>query len=226
MLTADQIQRVLVVNAHPDDVDFGSAGTVATLTDAGVDVAYLIVTDGDAGGFDPSVPRSAIGGIRRAEQTRAAKEVGVEELHFLGYPDGRVEVTLDLRRDISRVIRTVNPDVVICPNPTRDLTSVYRSHPDHTAVGEATMCAVYPDARNDFTFVELAAEGLAAWSVSEVWVVGSPIHDYVVDVTDQVDRKLRALLSHESQHQDPSRLEPLIREWMAGTAKTFELSRR
>ena len=127
------INRVLVVTAHPDDVDFGAAGTVANWTDAGVEVAYCIVTDGDAGGFDPAVPRGSIAGIRRAEQIAAAKELGVEEVRFLGYPDGRLEVSLDLRRDISREIRRWKPDVVLTQSPQRDFRSVYGSHPDHLA---------------------------------------------------------------------------------------------
>src|SRR4051794_28383819 len=100
-------ERVLVIVAHPDDIDFALAGTVATWTEAGVSVAYCIVTDGDAGGFDPGVPRSEIGGIRRAEQRAAGAAVGVSEIEFLGYPDGRLTVTLDLRRDIAAVIRRV-----------------------------------------------------------------------------------------------------------------------
>src|SRR5881396_2817680 len=99
------VERILVVTAHPDDVDFGAAGSVGRWTDAGVTVAYCVVTDGDAGGFDPAIPRSEIPGIRRAEQEAAAKCVGVDDLTFLGYPDGRLTVTLDLRRDITRVIR-------------------------------------------------------------------------------------------------------------------------
>ena len=105
--------RALAVMAHPDDVDFGSAGTIAQWTAAGVEVTYCIVTNGDAGGFDPDVPRSEIGGIRQAEQRAAAKEVGVEDVRFLGYTDGRLEVTLDLRRDIARVIREVRQPVRI-----------------------------------------------------------------------------------------------------------------
>ncbi len=109
--------RILVVTAHPDDVDFGAAGSVAAWTSAGATVAYCVVTDGDAGGFDPSVPRSEIPSIRRAEQTAAAAEVGVADLVFLGYPDGRLQPTLELRRDLARVIRQVRPDRVVCPEP-------------------------------------------------------------------------------------------------------------
>lgn len=104
---ADDVERILVVTAHPDDVDFGVAGSVATWTDAGLDVTYCIVTDGEPGGFDLGVSRSEMAEIRRAEQTAAAKVVGVRDLVFLGYPDGRVQPTLELRRDLSRVIRQV-----------------------------------------------------------------------------------------------------------------------
>src|SRR4051794_33439524 len=107
MLRDDEVERVLVVTAHPDDVDFGAAGTVATWTEAGIDVSYCIVTDGDAGGFDPDVPRSQIPAIRRAEQEAAAKEVGVTDVTFLGHPDGRLTPSIEVRRDISRVIRRV-----------------------------------------------------------------------------------------------------------------------
>ena len=165
MLNDDEVQRALVISAHPDDVDFGAAGTVATWTDAGVEVAYCIVTDGDAGGFDPSVPRAEIPGIRRAEQTAAAKEVGVTDLAFLGYPDGRLVTSLELRRDLSREIRRVRPERVLCPSPERNWQRIFASHPDHLAAGEASMGAVYPDARNPFAHPELLQEGYEPWSV-------------------------------------------------------------
>src|SRR5689334_13302577 len=107
------IERALVVTAHPDDVDFGFAGSVARRTDAGIEVTYCIVTDGDAGGSETGIPREEMAPRRREEQTAAAAVVGVHELHFLGYPDGRVEPTLDLRRDISRVIRRTCPHRVL-----------------------------------------------------------------------------------------------------------------
>ncbi len=223
MLRVGEIERALVVMAHPDDVDFGAAGTVATLTDAGVDVTYCLVTDGDAGGFDLDIPRGEMGSIRRAEQTRAAKEVGVESLVFLGQPDGRVVYDLALRRDISRVIRQVRPTLVIAQSPVRNLARIYGSHPDHLATAEATIAAVYPDARNPFAHTELAAEGLDAWTVPEVWVLGGPNPTDCVDVTDQVERKMRALMCHESQHQDPVATDTRIRAWMAFTAKSFDL---
>jgi LmbE family N-acetylglucosaminyl deacetylase len=207
------VERVLAVFAHPDDVDFGAAGTIAAWTAAGVEVAYCVVTDGDAGGFDPAVPRSEIPSIRRAEQTAAAAEVGVRDLTFLGYADGRLVPSIELRRDISRVIRRTRPDVVITQSPERNWLRIGASHPDHLAAGEATVCAVYPDARNPFAHPELAAEGLEAHTVGEVWLMAAPNPDRYVDITGTVDRKLDALRRHVSQHPDPDALEPRIREW-------------
>src|SRR6202012_777984 len=169
-----QIGRVLAIAAHPDDLDFGAAGTIAAWTSAGVEFVDCIVTDGDAGGFDESFPREEMAPLRRAEQTAAAKAVGVHDLRFLGYPDGRVEATLDLRRDLARVIRQVRPDRVVCPSPERNFARIGISHPDHRAVGSAALDAVYPDARNPFAFGELRErEGLAAWTAREVWIAGT-----------------------------------------------------
>lgn len=223
MLEDRDVERALVVTAHPDDVDFGAAGTVATWTDAGIEVVYCVVTDGDAGGFDDDVPRHEMGPMRRREQTAAAKEVGVERLCFLGYPDGLLEPSLRLRRDIARVIRDVRPQRVLCQSPQRNFHRIFASHPDHLAAGEAALCAVYPDARNPYTFTELLEEGLGPWTVPEVWIMGGPNPDRAVDVTDQVDRKLRAILAHESQHPDPAGMEERVRAWMAGTAAQFGL---
>jgi LmbE family N-acetylglucosaminyl deacetylase len=213
------VARILVITAHPDDADFGAAGSVATWTDKGIDVRYCIVTDGDAGGFDPAVPRSEIPRIRREEQTKAAKTVGVTELHFLGYPDGRLVSSIELRRDISRVIRQVRPDRVLCPSPERNLTRIYASHPDHLAAGEAAVCAVYPDARNPWAHPELLQEeGLEPHTVPELWLMAANNADHFVDTTAQIDRKIAALLCHESQMPDPSRIPPLITDWGATVA--------
>ena len=219
MLADDEVERVLVVTAHPDDVDFGAAGSVARWTEAGVTVSYCIVTDGDAGGFDPDVPREDIPGIRRGEQTAAAAAVGVDDLHFLGYPDGRVEVTLDLRCDISRVIRQTRPRRVVTQSPLRTLDSMYRNHPDHIATGEAACCAVYPDARNPFTFPELVDEGHQAWSVDELWIMGTGSDaDTYVDTTETFDRKMKALRCHVSQNTGSDELEERLCTWNAANA--------
>jgi LmbE family N-acetylglucosaminyl deacetylase len=219
MLADSDVHRVLVVTAHPDDVDFGAAGTVAVWTDAGIDVSYCIVTDGEAGGYDPSVPRSEIPAIRRAEQTAAAKTVGVTDLHFLAYADGRLEPSIALRRDISRVIRVVRPDRLVCQSPDRSYTRIYASHPDHLAAGEAALCAVYPDARNPFAHPELAAEGLEAHTVPEVWIMAGLQTDHAVDISQTLDRKVAALMCHVSQMTDPDALADRLRLWAASVAQ-------
>jgi LmbE family N-acetylglucosaminyl deacetylase len=214
----EPVERVLAITAHPDDVDFSAAGTIAQLTDAGVEVSYCIITDGDAGGFDPAVRRDQIGGIRQGEQRAAAKEVGVEDVVFLGYPDGRLAVTFELRRDIARVIRERRPQRVVAQSPVRHLERIYASHPDHLAAGEAAMCAVYPDARNPFAYAELAE--LEAWSVAEMWVAGMERVNRYVDISSTFDRKMAALHAHASQHPDPDRLEPMVRAWNGYNATT------
>jgi LmbE family N-acetylglucosaminyl deacetylase len=207
MLEDSEVARILVIVAHPDDVDFGVAGTIARWTDAGIDVRYCIVTNGDAGGSDPSISRADMGRLRQAEQTAAAKQVGVSELLFLGYPDGRVEATLELRKDLSRVIRTVRPDRVVCPSAERNYARIGTSHPDHRAVGSAALDAVYPDARNQFAFPELLAEEkLEPWTVREVWISASPQPTHYVDITETFPRKMAALRSHASQIADADQL--------------------
>jgi len=194
------------VTAHPDDVDFGSAGTVAAFTSAGVEVTYCIVTDGDAGGSDRSMSRADMAALRQDEQRAAAAAVGVSDVRFLGHPDGMVQATRELRRDISRVIRQVRPERVLTQSPDRNWDFIFASHPDHLAAGEAAVCAVYPDSRNPFAHPELLDdEGLEPWSVKELWIMG-PGGDgagIAVETTATVERKVAALMCHKSQMTDP-----------------------
>jgi LmbE family N-acetylglucosaminyl deacetylase len=219
VLDDTEVSRILVMAAHPDDVDFGAAGTVARWTESGIEVVYCVVTDGDAGGSDRSVSRSDMATARRYEQAAAADRVGVHDLRFLGYPDGRVEATLELRKDLARVIRQVRPDRVLCPSPERDYVRPGISHPDHRAVGSAALDAVYPDARNPFAFPELlSAEGLEAWTVREVWIGGTPTPTHYVDVTETFPRKIAALRAHASQISGRDGLEDFLRERLARAA--------
>ena len=219
VLTDDEVERVLVVVAHPDDADFGSAGTVATWVRAGIEVAYCIVTDGEAGGFDPDVPREHIPRIRREEQCRAAATIGVSDVCFLGYPDGRLYVTHELRRDITRQIRRVRPQRVITQSPERDYRRMYASHPDHLAAGEAALCAVYPDARNAFAHPDLLAEeGLEPWTVAEVLLMTDEHPDVFIDVTEVYEVKVAALRCHESQMVNIADLDGVLRPWLTSQA--------
>jgi len=210
----EAVERALVIAAHPDDVDFGAAGTVATWAAEGTEITYCLCTNGDAGGFDPAVPRSEIAGIRQEEQRAAAKEVGAGEVVFLGYPDGQLVATFELRRDLSRVIRQVRPQRVLIQSPEIVWDRLPASHPDHRAAGEASLAAVYPDARNPFTHVSLLEEeGLDAWTVHDLWVMGGPTPNHWVDITDVFDKKLAALRRHVSQTAHMDDLEDLLRGW-------------
>ena len=219
-----EISRVLVVTAHPDDVDFGASGTISSWTSAGIEVSYCIITDGDAGGFDPEVPRTEIPTIRREEQRAAAKECGVTDVRFLGYRDGELAVSHDLRRDISRVIRQVRPDRMLIQSPERNWARIQASHPDHLAAGEAAMQAIYPDARNPFAHTSLLAdEGLEAWTVGEVWVMASPNPDHAVDITETFDNKIAALRAHVSQTAHMEDLDGFLRSWGVMMGERFGL---
>src|SRR5262249_4167679 len=153
------------------------------------------------------------------EQTEAARQVGVHDLRFLGYPDGRVEATLGLRRDLARMIRQVRPDRVVCPSPERNYVRPGISHPDHRAVGSAALDAVYPAGRTRFAFPELRAEeGLEAWTVREVWISGTATPTHYVDVTQTFPRKVAALRAHVSQVSGRDGLEDFLRERLGRAA--------
>lgn len=220
-------ERVLVICAHPDDVDFGAAGTVAAWTKAGVGVEYCLVTSGDAGSDDRTLTSEAIAEVRIAEQRAAAEEVGVTELHLLGYRDGYLEVSLDLRRDLTRVIRKVRPDLVVAQSPERNLDRVYASHPDHLAAGAAAVAAVYPDARNPRFMPELLDEGYEPHAVPEMWLMAGslaePTSRVPVDITDTFDAKVAALRAHTSQTSHRADLEDMLRSWAAATAQACGL---
>ena len=213
---------VLVVVAHPDDIDFGTAGTIASLTAAGAEVVYCLVTSGEAGAPDEPT-RAEVGALREREQRAAAAEVGVTDVRFLGHPDGAVVASIELRADISRVIRDVRPEVVITQSPIRNFDSIFSSHPDHLATGEAAIAAVYPDAMNPHAHTHLLDEGFEPHKVKSIWVNSVDPLDVVVDITDQIERKIRALSAHESQTGEMDR-EELLRNWAADRAKNAGLA--
>jgi LmbE family N-acetylglucosaminyl deacetylase len=208
------VTRALVVTAHPDDVDFGAGGTVMALVKAGVQVTFCICTDGDAGGFDDSTDRSQIPAIRRAEQASAAAVYGVTDVRFLGYKDGYLEPSHDVQRDIARVMRQVQPQLVITQSPERNWDRLPASHPDHMAAGEATTRALYPAVRNPYAYPELRSqEGLEAWTVSWLWLQGHPEINHFVDTTEFFSRKVNALEQHASQTSHMEDLAGLLRTW-------------
>ena len=218
-LPDSEIERVLVVTAHPDDLDFGAAGTIAQWDKAGIHVSYCICTNGDQGGEDPSVPREEMPKIRQREQRDAGAALGVTDIEFLNYRDGWLEPTIELRKKIVREIRKVRPQRMVIQSPERNWDRIFSSHPDHMAAGEAAIQAVYPDARNAFAFEDLLKEeGLEPWTVKEVWVMASSSSDHCVDITDTFDQKMAALHSHVSQTAHNPELDNMVRAWGARNA--------
>jgi LmbE family N-acetylglucosaminyl deacetylase len=223
-LDDSQLSRVLAVAAHPDDLDFGAAGTVARWTDEGLQVTYLLCTRGDQGGFDDT-PREDMPAIRESEQRAAAKAVGVTEVRFLeGFRDGWLDPTHELTREIVRVIRQVRPDRMLIQSPERNWERIGASHPDHLAAGEAAIRAIYPAARNPFAYPELLHdEGLEPWVVKEAWLMADPAPSEIIDITDTFTRKLDALHAHRSQTSHMDDLEGMLRQWAERTAKAAGL---
>ena len=217
MLADSDVERVLVVTAHPDDVDFGAAGTIASWTAQGIEVHYCILTNGDQGGFDDT-PRHEMGPMRQREQRAAGAAIGVTDIEFLGHPDGHLVPTVALRGEVVRAIRRVRPQRMIISSPDRNWEMIGAAHPDHMAAGEIAIQAVYPDARNPFAFPALLQEGLEPWAVQEVWVMWHPDPNHYVDITDHIDAKLRALRAHVSQTSHDPELEQRVRTRTEATA--------
>ncbi|MDP5227202.1 MULTISPECIES: PIG-L deacetylase family protein [Arthrobacter] len=206
--------RVLCFTAHPDDVDFGAAGTIAAWTAAGVDVVYCVMTDGDAGGFEAE---EDIASRRLEEQRRAAALVGVSEVHYLHERDGYLEPGHHVIAQVVALIRRYRPDVVLTMHPERNWDRLQKSHPDHLAAGEIVTRAVYPAAENPFAYPELEEQGLKAYKVPQLWFIAAPLEreNHFVDISGTVDAKLAAIHIHASQHPDPEAMDAEVRAQLA-----------
>jgi LmbE family N-acetylglucosaminyl deacetylase len=212
-----EFKRAMVVFAHPDDAEFGTAGTVASWIRSGTEVAYVCVTDGSAGINDPGWTRERIAEVRKAEQQAACDVLGVIDLVFLDVPDGVVELTLDLRRAITRQVRRFRPDVLVAPDPTRwwDEERTYVNHTDHRTVGQACMAVVSYDSSTRQVFPELLEEGLEPFEIRHLWI---PTYegdgDTFIDIIDTIESKIEALRRHASQIGDWP-----VDEWIRKRAK-------
>ncbi|MCI0549153.1 MAG: PIG-L family deacetylase [Candidatus Rokubacteria bacterium] len=226
---AQRIQRVMVVTAHPDDSEYGAGGTVAKLTREGKAVVYVILTNGDKGSGDRSMTPERLVPIRAEEQRNAARVLGVDTVDLLGFPDGELEDTRETRMAVAAAIRRHRPDLIICQNPNRT-KHPYVSHRDHRVAGGITLDCVYPLARDHMAFPELLAQGLEPHRVKEVHVMAWDDPDLVVDITDTMDLKLKALACHASQISDVAGMEQRVRARAAelgraqgvGFAETFD----
>lgn len=226
-------RTALVVVAHPDDAEFGCGGTIAAWAAAGWEITLVICTDGSAGGPDDATDvgpeaRRRISEIRKAEQRAAAEILGIKEVVFLDYPDGMLQPSIELRRDIVRQIRRVRAQRVVCQSPDRVWTPQYsipRFHPDHLAAANATLAAVYPAAQNGWDFPELLAEGYLPSKVREIYITGAPVLNYAVDISATIEQKLAALRCHVSQlGTDQTELAQRVRQWAAERGQEFGLA--
>lgn len=222
----------LAVVAHPDDAEFGCAGTLALWAREGWQVCVAVCTDASGGGSDDArdvgpVARRAVTETRKAEQRAAAAVLGLHDVFFLDYPDGALTPSLDLRRDLVRLIRTVRPTRLLCQSPERTWKPAYsvpRHHPDHLAAGAAVMAAMYPAAQNPWDFPELLAAGLEPHKVRELFVMSAPEVNHAVDISSTLDVKIAALRAHHSQlDANFDQVELRVREWAANNGQAHGL---
>jgi len=199
-----QPKIVLGIAAHPDDLDVGAGGTLARFALDGAEIHYLILTDGGKGSDDPTITSIQLTEIRHQEQQTALEIVGGKSITFLDYPDGELEVTMELKKQIVKVIRRIKPDVVITMDPTviYSASKGIINHPDHRAAGQATLDAVFPLARDRLTFPELAAEGFEPHKTATVLLVNFNESNFTVDITNTFETKVKALKAHVSQFGD------------------------
>jgi LmbE family N-acetylglucosaminyl deacetylase len=190
----------MVVVAHPDDAEFMVAGTIAQWARKGCEVTYVIITKGDKGSDDPTMTSERLTVIREAEQRNAGAVLGVANYEFMGYPDGYLQHTLELRRDVARLIRKYRPHVLLTFDPTnRFFSENYVNHPDHRVAGDVALDATFPTARDRLTFPELLLDGYEPWKVRQVWLSGSDKPNVWVDIAGTLELKKAALLEHPSQ---------------------------
>jgi LmbE family N-acetylglucosaminyl deacetylase len=203
----------MVIMAHPDDPEFFTGGTIALWSQAGAEITYLILTNGNKGSDDPGMTPERLSHMREHEQRSAAGILGVKMIAFLNEPDGELQPTLDLRRRVVREIRRHRPHAVICPDPsTYYFGNVYVNHPDHRAAGQVALEAIFPAARNRMYHPELLKEGLEPHTVREIFLAGTTQPDRWVDITDVMELKIQAILAHASQLADPEGVIQRVRE--------------
>lgn len=212
----------LVISAHPDDSEFGAAGTVYTWVQKGWEFYYVICTDGSKGSEDPDMTADVLVPLRQKEQKAAAAVLGVKEVFFLNYVDGDLAYTKDFTRDIVRLIRRLKPHAVFSHDPNQIVRDMFINHPDHRAAGTVVLDAVYPLARNRPSFPELLDEGLEPYSAKEVYLWTASDTNFDVDITDALDKKFEALACHESQIEDMEGMKERLLQFWSDTDGTYK----
>jgi len=220
-------RRAMVIAAHPDDADFGAAGTACLLAQAGWEVCYLVVTDGSKGTDDPAFDPPTLVATRVEEQWAAARILGVSEVRFLDFTDGELVYSRELLGRITREIRDYQPYAVYTHDPEPVIIqNSFVNHSDHRITGLATVDAVYPTARDRLNFPEHLAEGLETHKVRELYLWGVNEPNFSVDITGVIDTKIEALLAHTSQFPDPGFAEQARQFWREPDGRSVEQFRR
>lgn len=208
------LQKILVMLAHPDDPEFFCGATIARWTSAGHKVVYWLLTCGDKGSSDFDMDPGELCGDRREEQRAAAAVLGVQEVHFLSYPDGYLFPDIAMRKNVTRIIRQEKPDILVtCDPKTLYFGDNGLNHPDHRAAGQVVLDAAFPAAGNPLFFPELITqEGLQPWTPREIWISLTLEPNVRLDVTDYWETKLSALLEHRSQIGDRAAFDERMRK--------------
>ncbi len=220
--------RALSIQAHPDDQEFSIAGTLAKWADAGCEITSIIITSGDAGSNDTNhdeTYKPILAALREKEQLDANDLIGIKETVFLHYPDGELQPTLQLRHDLTRLIRKYRPEVVLTGDPTaRFYGNSYINHPDHRAAADAACDAVFPSAGTRLIFTDLLKEGFEPHNVKYLFLHGSERADTWIDISSTIERKIEALKKHESQVGKEKDIGKGIREWASSDGKERQMS--
>jgi LmbE family N-acetylglucosaminyl deacetylase len=218
-------KKILAVAAHPDDVDFGFAGSIAKWAKAGASIYYLILTDGSKGTDDRLIPTFKLIKKREVEQRAAAKLLGAKQVYFLGYPDSELMITMELKKQVTKYIRQLKPDTVLVMDPTMIYSNSrgfgFINHPDHRVAGQVTLDSIFPLARDHLTFPELLSEGLEPHKVSTVLMINFEKHNFAIDISTTIDKKLSALALHTSQMPDLYATQQMVKGWAETTGKNY-----
>ena len=205
------VQRALVIMAHPDDPDFSCSGTVIQMARQGIEVTYMILTNGDKGNHNPEITRNQLIAMRKIEQRRSAEMCGVQHVLFMGEEDGFLKSTPELRKRVTREIRRLRPELIVCPYPDRYVVGAgYINHPDHRNAGLVALEAIFPAADNPMFYPDMMDEGYLPHKISQLYIVGHDDPNVEVDITDDAEQKIQAILCHESQIAEP---EKAVERW-------------
>lgn len=209
----EDVERVLIIMAHPDDPDFTCSGTVIKMVRHGIEVTYMILTNGDKGNHNPEITRNQLIAMRKIEQRNSAEKSGVKDVMFMGEEDGFLNSTPELRKRVTREIRRIRPQLIICPYPDRYVVGEgYINHPDHRNAGLVALEAIFPAADNPMFYPDMMDEGYMPHKISQLYIVGHDDANVEVDITDVAAEKIEVILCHESQIEEPEKAQERWKE--------------